>query len=125
VCASLNRNGGYLFLGANDDSLVIGIDKEAVPKIKKDFITFINNAQKISPTFYLTVEEVDINNKTLLYIYVPESSQVHRCNGRIYDRNEDGDIDITENTNLVSALYMKKQGSYMENKIYPFANYQI
>ena len=23
------------------------------------------------------------------------SSQVHRCNGRIYDRNEDGDFDIT------------------------------
>jgi len=118
----LNRNGGYLFLGANDDGEVIGIDKEAVPKIKKDFITSMNNPQKISPTFYLTVEEVDINNKILLYIYIPESSQVHRCNGRIDDRNEDGDIDITDNTNLVAALYMRKQGSYTENRIYPFAN---
>ena len=37
------------------------------------------------------------------YIYIPESSQVHRCNGKIFDRNEDGDMDITDNTNLVSA----------------------
>ncbi len=50
-----------------------------------------------------------------------ESSQVHRCNGKIYDRNEDGNIDITDNTNLVSGLYMRKQGSYTENRIYPFA----
>ncbi|MDP3487631.1 MAG: AAA family ATPase, partial [Bacillota bacterium] len=48
------------------------------------------------------------------------SSQVHRCNGRIYDRNENGDLDITDNTNLVAAMYVRKQGSYTENQIYPY-----
>ncbi len=81
----------------------------------------MNNPQKLSPTFYLTIEDVKIEGETMLYIFVPESSQVHRCNGRIYVRNEDGDIDITDNTNLVSGLYMRKQGAYTENRIFPFA----
>ena len=50
----------------------------------------------------------------------PESSQVHRCNGRIYDRNEDGDLDITDHTRLVSSLYHRKQETYSENKIFSY-----
>jgi hypothetical protein len=42
------------------------------------------------------VDVVELDGKSLLRIYVPESSQVHRCNVRIYDRNEDGDLDITD-----------------------------
>ena len=121
VCAFLNRNGGHLFLGVEDKGGIVGVDTEAVEKVKKDFVTSMNNPQKISPTFYLSVEEVAIDDKKILYIYVPESSQVHRCNARIYDRNEDGDIDITDNTNLVSGLYIRKQGTYTENRIFPFA----
>lgn len=29
--------------------------------------------------------------------------------GKIYDRKEDGDLNITDNTNLVSILYIRKQ----------------
>ena len=121
VCAFLNRNGGHLFLGVNDDGTIIGIDRGEIDKLKKDFVTSMNNPLKINPTFYLTVEEVEIENKIILYIFVPESSQVHRCNGKIYDRNEDGDIDITDNTNLVASLYMRKQSTYTENRIYTYA----
>ncbi len=51
---------------------------------------------------------------------MPESSQVHRCSGKIYDRNEDGDFNITDNTNLVSSLYIRKQTNFSENKVFPF-----
>ena len=121
VCAFLNRNGGHLFLGVEDKGNIVGISEEAVEKVKKDFVTSMNNPQKISPTFYLSIQEIKIDGKIILYIFVPESSQVHRCNGKIFDRNEDGDIDITDNTNLVSEMYMRKQGSYTENRIFPFA----
>ena len=50
------------------------------------------------PPMYLSVDVVELDGKSLLRIYVPESSQVHRCKGRIYDRNEDGDLDITDHT---------------------------
>lgn len=56
----------------------------------------------------------------ILHILVPESSQVHRCKGRIYDRNEDGDLDITDHIAQVALLYQRKQVTYSENKVYPW-----
>jgi len=61
-----------------------------------------------------------MNEKRIIRLFVPESSQIHRCRGRIYDRNEDSDFDITGNTNLVAALYVRKQTSYSENRVYPY-----
>jgi len=122
VCAFLNRSGGDLLLGVEDDGTVAGIDAGQVQRIKNDFTTAVNNPQKISPSCYLSVEEVVIADKTILSIYVPESSQVHRCNGRIFDRNEDGDFDITNNNALVSELFLRKQTTYSENRIYPYVS---
>ena len=121
VCAFLNRHGGNLLLGVSDAGVVTGIDPACVEQMKRDFVTAINNPQKINPSCYLSVDEVEVEGKTILRIYVPESSQVHRCNGRIYDRNEDGDLDITDHTRQVADLYHRKQATYSENKIYPFA----
>lgn len=70
------------------------------------------------------MEEVKVKDKPVLRVYIPESSQVHRCNGRIYDRNEDGDLDITDHTRQVADLYQRKQATYSENKIYPFAKFE-
>ena len=121
VCAFLNRYGGTLLLGVADSGEIQGIAKDAVPQMKKDFVAAINNPQKISPPAYLSVDEVTVKGKPVLRVYAPESSQVHRCNGRIYDRNEDGDLDITDHTLQVAALYQRKQAIYSENKIYPYA----
>ena len=120
VCAFLNRSGGELLLGVNDNGKITGIDKNSIGQIKANFVTAINNSQKISPSVYLSIEEVEIEGKSVIYIYVPESSQVHRCNGKIYDRNEDGDLNITDNTNLVSSLYIRKQTNFSENMVFPF-----
>ena len=98
VCAFLNRYGGTILLGVSDSGIVQGIEQSAVAQIKKDFVTAINNPKKIHPPAYLSVNEVAVEGRLMLRIYVPESSQVHRCNGRIFDRNEDGDFDITDHT---------------------------
>ena len=121
VCAFLNRHGGTILLGVQDSGEVQGIDPDSVAQVKKDFVTAVNNPQKIHPPAYLSVNVTEMEGKTILRIYVPESSQVHRCNGRIYDRNEDGDFDITDHTRLVAELYHRKQATYSENKIYPYA----
>jgi ATP-dependent DNA helicase RecG len=121
VCAFLNRHGGDLLLGVSDAGVVTGVDPDCVGRIKRDFVTAINNPKKINPACYLSVDEVQIDRKTVLHILVPESSQVHRCSGRIFDRNEDGDLDITDHTRTVAELYHRKQTTYSENKIYPYA----
>ena len=119
ICAFLNRNGGDLLLGVNDKGRITGIAPEAVEQVKKELVTALNNPQKLNPPCYLMPEEVVLEDKRIVRLFVPESSQVHRCNGKIYDRNEDGDFDITSNTNLVTALYIRKQTTYSENLIYP------
>ena len=112
VCAFLNRNGGNLFLGVKNNGDIVGVDEDSLDQIKKDFVTSLNNPEILRPTAYLVIEDVEVEGKRILYINVPESSQVHCCKGKIFDRNEDGDFDITNNTNLVSRLYMRKQSEY-------------
>ncbi len=121
VCAFLNRHGGNLLLGVSDSGEMTGVDPDCVQQMKRDFVTTVNNPQKLYPPAYLSIDEVDVEGKKILRIYVPESSQVHRCNGRIFDRNEDGDFDITDHARQVADLYHRKQATYSENKIYPFA----
>ena len=80
----------------------------------------LNNPQKISPTLYLSAEEIEIDEKIILYVYVPRSSQVHTCNKITYDRIGDADINISNNTVQMSELYMRKQTDFTEQKIYPY-----
>jgi ATP-dependent DNA helicase RecG len=118
ICAFLNRSGGIILLGLSDDGEIRGIDPENISQIKKNFTTTVNNQQKINPPVYLSLDEIEIDNKKLLLTIVPESKNVHRCNGRIFDRNNDSDIDITDNTYLVTSMYQRKSDVSSENKLY-------
>lgn len=120
VCSFNNRNGGHIFLGVEDKTRkIVGINPEAVDKIKKDFTTAINNANKINPPMYLTPQDHIIDGKTIIYIRVPEGTQLRRLNGRIMDRTHEGDIDITDNAELVYKMYARKQSTFFVNKVYP------
>lgn len=55
----------------------------------------------------------------VIYIWIPEGTQVRRLNGRILDRTYEGDIDITDNAELVYKMYARKQSTYFVNKVYP------
>lgn len=57
VCSFSNRDGGHIFLGIKDNGIIIGIAPEAVDQMKKDFITAVNNSNKIYPPMYLTPEK--------------------------------------------------------------------
>ena len=122
VCSMLNRNGGHIFLGVKDNGTITGVYKNDVIAMKRDFANLCNNPEKIFPTIHLEMKEYELNEKTILYLYVYESSDVHKSANKIFDRNEDGDYDITNNTSLVSGLYIRKSNTYIENKIYPYAN---
>lgn len=121
VCSMLNRNGGHIFLGIKDDGTVKGVYKDYIKNMKKDFVNLCNNPEKLYPTAHLDIKEYVYEGKHILYIYVYESSDVHKTANKIFDRNEDGDFDITSNTTLISNLYIRKSSTYIENKIYPYA----
>ena len=120
ICAFLNRSGGHLLLGVNDEKEVTGVDEVAVQKILDTLVVNANNPQKLNPPYYLSPQVFEINEKKVISIYVPESSQVHSTSGKTFDRNEDGDFNITNHSDLVTQLYLRKQKTYSENQVFPF-----
>ena len=118
ICAFSNRDGGHIFLGIKDNGEILGIEQNSVDKMKKDFVTAINNSNKMYPPLFLSPTEYELKGKKVLYIYVPVGTQVCRCSGRIYDRNNESDIDITDQEELVYKLYARKQGTYFVNKVF-------
>ena len=101
VCSFNNRNGGHILLGINENKEIVGVNPEKADKILKEFTNAINNPQKIYPPLYLTPVTVDIDEKIIIYIRVPKGYQVCRHNGKILDRSYEGDINITNNAELV------------------------
>ncbi|MCL1803183.1 MAG: putative DNA binding domain-containing protein [Eubacteriaceae bacterium] len=120
VCSFSNRYGGHMILGVDDNGVIIGVNPKAIKDIKRNFINMLSNPQKISPPLLLELEEVDFGGQTVLYVYVPISSQVELCSNKIYDRSGDADIDITRSTNLAADLYGRKSSAYTEREIFPF-----
>ena len=119
VCSFSNRDGGHIFFGVKDNGTILGVDKDCVEQMKKNFVTTINNESKMYPPLYLTPEEYEIDGRIVLYVYVPVGKTVYRNAGRIFDRNNESDIDITDNADMVFNLYARKQSTYFVNKVYP------
>ena len=121
VSSFSNRYGGYILLGVEDGGIVVGVNPDAVDRIKKDFATSLNNPERFSPTLFLALEKAEIDGKIVLWCYIPPNSQVVIFNGRIYDRVEDSNIDITRNSEMVSQIHMRKKADYTERCVFPYA----
>lgn len=120
VCSFSNRYGGHLILGVKDDGTPIGVNQKAAQQMKKNFANMLNNQKKISPALFLSFSEVLLDDNLLLYVYIPVSSQIQSCSGKIFDRNEDGDLDITNSTNLVAQLSLRKSDQFTEREVFPY-----
>ena len=119
VCAFLNRNGGFIILGINDDRIIEGVNPNSVEAICKNIANLSNNPQKLFPSFLIEPESFEYEGKVLVHAFVPISSQVHRCNGKIFDRSADGDFEIKSDVQIKN-MYTRKNLLYSENTIYPF-----
>lgn len=119
VCAFLNRQGGHLLLGVHNDGTPTGVAEEAADALQRDFASLSNNPNKLQPVFLLELQQVRIRGLLLLYVYVPQSSQVHRSGGVVFDRGHEGDFRVLADTSI-SQLYARKSGYYSEARIFPF-----
>ncbi|MDW7682046.1 MAG: putative DNA binding domain-containing protein, partial [bacterium] len=122
VCAFLNRIGGDLVLGVKNDGRVVGIDSERISQVSGDLVNLSNNPNKLDPPFMLFPEEFTIEGKKVIYIRVPQSSQVHKSGNFIFDRNEEGDFKV-RTSEAMSRLYQRKSAYFTENKIYPYLEF--
>ena len=119
ICAFLNRRGGHVVLGADDDGTIIGIAPEMVQEELDTLAKDMNNPQIMNPTFYLCFEPMMIDGKHIIYFYVPESSQAHCHKGVYYDRNQDGDFAL-KNAQQIADLILRKQTGCTENRVLPY-----
>lgn len=86
VCSFLNAEGGYIFLGVDDDGTILGINPKCVTDMTKSIINTLNNPEQFLPPMPITPEQAEIDGKIILYLNVPESEQVHRYKNRFFDR---------------------------------------
>lgn len=121
VCSFLNRFGGDIFLGVLNDGTVLGVPKNAVSDMIKNFIKVVSNPAFFSPTVYLVPEKIEYDeNHTIIHIHVLPSSEVHSYKKVIYDRVDDADVKVTA-TGAIAQMYIRKQNIFTEKKIYPYA----
>lgn len=78
VSAFLNREGGIILLGVDDNGSVLGLNGQNLMQLKQNAVTALNNPDVINPPFALAVSEVVYGNDILLYIRVPVSSFIHK-----------------------------------------------
>jgi len=119
VVSFLNREGGTIVLGANDDGTITGVEKNAVEKIKKEIVTPLNNKDVINPPVNFPIYQLEDKDGVVLCLKIPVSSQIHNHNGIIYDRENDSDIRIEDDTRI-SELYFRKRTHFTENEIFPY-----
>ena len=117
ICAMLNREGGDIILGAADDGTVVGIYEDRVNTIKTNLVNLSNNPEKLNPPFILFPSVYEIENKVVMHIQVPSSSQMHKSANKVYDRSNDGDFEVSD-PQLIAQIYNGKRNFYSEGIIY-------
>lgn len=118
ICAFLNRQGGHLILGASNTGQPTGVEESEADNLQRDFAALSNNPTKLQPPFLLELEQVRVGEALLLYTYAPQSSQVHRTDGVVFDRGHEGDFRVVDNERI-SQLYARKSNYYSEGRIFP------
>jgi ATP-dependent DNA helicase RecG len=119
VVSFANTNGGVILLGVDDDGAVPGIAPELKTQFLKNIATALNSIENINPVMYLSPTAVEYQGKIIVPVQVPASSQVHNHKGRVYVREYEVDIDVTDNQHTIRGLFLKKGTIYTETHIYP------
>lgn len=119
VVSFANTNGGIILLGVEDDGAVHGIAPELKTFFLKNIASALNSIDNVNPVMCLNPTIVEYQGKIIIPLQVPASSQVHNHKGRVYIREFETDIDITDNQHVIRGLYLKKGTIYTETHIYP------
>jgi ATP-dependent DNA helicase RecG len=118
VAAFSNTDGGTVLLGVADNGVVTGVSEDALGKLQKEVISSLNSRDCINPPLYLQPYTVQHPDGLILVVQVQASSQVHDHAGKIYIREFECDLDITNDQQKTSELYFRKRTFFTEAQIY-------
>ncbi len=97
VTSFSNTDGGTILLGVDNDRNIKGINPLSETKIKLDIIASLNSPDLIYPPVMVEPFTVQCNDRLVMVVQVPVSSQIHKYHGRVYKRVFEADLDISEN----------------------------
>ena len=116
VCSFLNYKGGTIVLGVNDQGEIIGVNKNNGSAMMKNLINTSNNEELFVPYANVMPEMVDVDDKAIIVIQVPEGESVYQYKHRFFDRNGDADVDVTRQPQLLNQLFERKSQNLFEGR---------
>ena len=116
ICAMLNRCGGHILLGVDNDGTIVGVEnlEDQMDTLARD----MNNPQIVRPALLLPHEAVEVNGKHVIVISVPESRHIHTYKGEIWDRNGEGDF-VIKSDDAIASMALRKQDGSSEDRVFP------
>ena len=117
VCSFLNHTGGQILVGVQDDGTIVGVNPDRVEKLKTNIINCINNPELFLPCPYFTPRILVVEGKTVMQLDIPCGQYVYRFKGHYWDRNDDEDIDVTDQPELLLSIFERKNPHLFEERI--------
>lgn len=78
ICSFSNRNGGSIYLGITDSGDIAGVPRASLLSIKRNIVNVTNSENVFNPTVVTEFEEIQVGDITVLRVWVPMSSSIHR-----------------------------------------------
>ena len=116
VCSFLNHSGGQILVGVQNDGTIIGVNPDKVEQLRTDIVNCINNPELFLPCPYFTPRIMEVEGKSVMQLDIPCGQYVYRFKGRYWDRNDDADIDVTDQPELLLSIFERKNPHLFEER---------
>lgn len=117
ICSFANSFGGMILLGVEDDGTLRGVKPEAIVPITRNVLNVLNNPNAFDVPVPVKFEHIEIDERHILKIDIPNSPQMHSYKGKVYERKGDSDI-VVRGSLPLAELCIRKQGIYTERHIF-------
>ncbi len=84
IAAFANANGGAILIGVDDDSEIVGMDRQDLDRVERTVVEICRD--NIDPMVYIVTKKLRIDDKNLLKIEVPRSPFVHKSSNGYFIR---------------------------------------
>ncbi|MDR2141718.1 MAG: putative DNA binding domain-containing protein [Deltaproteobacteria bacterium] len=119
ICAFLNRFGGEAYLGVEADGRIRGVPAGEASRIIRALSQALADPRTINPVPPLTpLKILEVENKKIIRIRVPLSSDTHRLHNIIYDREGLVNVQVTSATGIAQT-HIRKQNFFAEKTVLP------
>ena len=93
IAAFANANGGVTPIGVDEDSEIVGIDRQDLDRTERTVVEICGD--NIDPMLHIVTEKLRIDDKNLLKIEVPRSPFVHKSSNGYFIRQDSSKREMT------------------------------